>query len=190
MIETNLDKSDILFSRRSFVAAAAGVAAALILPSAPALALSKKDVRKLCFDHTHTGESMDVTYWADGNYVKNGLKQVNHLLRDFRNDKQKAIDPELLDQMVLLQRKLGSKGRFEIISAYRSPQTNRMLRRNSYGVAKNSFHLQAKAIDIRLSDVDLYTMRAAAVEMNAGGVGIYTGADFMHIDTGPVRSWG
>lgn len=189
-MENNNSDSSLLLSRRQVITGLAGVAATLILPSAPAFALPKKDVRKLCFDHTHTGESLDVVYWADGKYVKEGLKKVNYLLRDFRNDKQKKIDPELLDQMVMLQRNLGSDGRFEIISGYRSPQTNRMLRRHSHGVAKKSFHLQGKAIDIRLTDVDLYRMREAAVHMNAGGVGIYTGADFLHIDTGPVRNWG
>ncbi|MCE2926171.1 MAG: DUF882 domain-containing protein [Rickettsiales bacterium] len=177
-------------SRRELIFGAAALAAASALPSSPAFALPKKDVRKLRFEHTHTGESMDLVYFADGKYIKDGLKKANYLLRDFRNDKQKKIDPELLDRLVLLQRKLGSKGRFEIISAYRSPQTNKMLRRRSSGVAKNSFHLQGKAIDIRLTDVDLYTLRNAAVDLGGGGVGIYNGADFLHLDTGPERSWG
>lgn len=191
MTESDQFNKPLLLSRRQVITGLAGVAATLILPESPAFAaLPKKDIRKLGFDHTHTGESLDVVYWAEGKYVKSGLKKVNYLLRDFRNGKEKKIDPALLDQLVLLQRKLGSTGRFEIISGYRSPQTNRMLRRHSHGVAKKSFHLQGKAIDIRLTDVDLYTMRAAAVDMNAGGVGIYTGADFLHLDTGPIRTWG
>jgi uncharacterized protein YcbK (DUF882 family) len=177
-------------SRRQLLLGAAGVAAASVMPSMPAEALSVRDVRKLRFDHTHTGESLDLVYFADGKYIKDGLKKANYLLRDFRNDQQKKIDIELLDKLVLLQRKLGSSGRFEIISAYRSPQTNSMLRRRSSGVAKNSFHLQGKAIDIRLADVDLYTLRSAAIELGGGGVGIYSGADFLHLDTGPERSWG
>lgn len=189
MTEDTDSGNPLLLSRRSFITGAAAVATTLLLPNT-AFAAVKKDVRKLCFDHTHTGESLDIVYWANGTYVKDGLKKVNYLLRDFRNDKQKSIDPALLDRLVLLQRKLGSKGRFEIISAYRSPQTNALLRRHSHGVAKNSYHLKAKAIDVRLTDVDLYTLRNAAIEMGGGGVGIYTGADFLHLDTGPERAWG
>ncbi|MDX2113143.1 MAG: DUF882 domain-containing protein [Alphaproteobacteria bacterium] len=179
-----------VLSRRQLLLGAAALAAVSALPSSPALALTNRDVRKLKFDHTHTGESMELVYFADGRYIKEGLNKANHLLRDFRNDQVKAMDPQLLDKLVLLQRRLGSKGRFEIISAYRSPQTNQMLRRRSSGVAKNSFHLQGKAIDIRLTDVDLYTLRNAAVDLGGGGVGIYSGADFLHLDTGPERSWG
>jgi len=184
-----VNRDALILSRRSFVTGAAAVATTLLLPDV-SFAAAKKDVRKLCFDHTHTGESLDIVYWADGKYVKDGLKKLNYMLRDFRNDKQKAIDPALFDQLVWLQRKLGSSGRYEIISGYRSPQTNAMLRRHSHGVAKNSYHLKAKAIDIRLTDVDLYRLRNAAVDMGKGGVGIYTGADFLHLDTGPERSWG
>lgn len=188
MIETTTD-TPLLFSRRGFIASAAGAAATLILPE-PVFATVRKEARKLSFHHTHTDESMDVVYWADGKYNKDGLKKLNYLLRDFRNDKQKTIDPKLFDKLAMLQRSLGSHGRYEIISGYRSPQTNAMLRKHSHGVAKNSYHLQAKAIDIRLTDVDLYTLREAAVAMGGGGVGIYTGADFLHLDTGPERSWG
>ncbi len=190
VMENKLNNASIILSRRELLLGTAALIAASALPSSAALALPKKDVRKLKFDHTHTGESMELVYFADGKYIKDGLRKANYLLRDFRNDKQKKIDPELLDRLVILQRKLGSKGRFEIISAYRSPQTNKMLRRRSSGVAKNSFHLQGKAIDIRLTDVDLYTLRSAAVELGGGGVGIYNGADFLHLDTGPERSWG
>ncbi len=190
MTETNPADNSFCITRRQLVVGAAVLAAASALPAMPAYALPRKDVRKLRFDHTHTGESLEVVYYADGKYIKDGLKKANYLLRDFRNNQQKKIDPELLDRLVLLQRQLGSSGRFEIISAYRSPQTNRMLRRHSSGVAKKSFHLQGKAIDIRLTDVDLYTMRSAAVALGGGGVGIYTGADFLHLDTGPERSWG
>ena len=156
----------------------------------PVFALSAGEARSLAFKHTHTGETMDITYWADGGYIKDGLKKANYLLRDFRNGEQATMDPKLLDKLVALQRTLGSDGTFEIISAYRSPKTNAMLRSHSNGVAKKSYHLQAKAIDIRLTDVDLLKLHKAAREMGGGGVGLYTGSDFVHLDTGPERHWG
>jgi uncharacterized protein YcbK (DUF882 family) len=188
-MEKNGSKGNLLFSRRSFIACAAAAGSSLIIPDT-VFAATKTEARKLSFDHTHTGESMEITYWANGSYIKDGLKKANYLLRDFRNDKQKTIDPKLLDKLVMLQRSLGSNGRFEIISAYRSPQTNAMLRKRSSGVARKSMHLEGKAIDIRLTDVDLYTLREAAVALGGGGVGIYSGADFLHLDTGPERAWG
>lgn len=181
-------KESILISRRAFFTGVA--AASTLLAAKPVLALAGKDVRRLAFDHTHTGESMEIVYWANGSYVKDGLMRANYLLRDFRNDKQHTIDPQLLDRLALLQRKLGSKGRFEIISGYRSPETNGMLRGHSSGVAKKSYHLQGKAIDIRLTDVELGRLHDAAIDIGGGGVGLYTGSNFVHLDTGPQRSWG
>ena len=185
--------SSLLLSRRQVLTGIAGAAATLILPKKPAFAeevLPWNEVRKLNFSHTHTGEKMEITYFAGGSYVSEGLEKANYLLRDFRNNQEKEMDPKLLDQLIALQRTLGSEGKFEIISAYRSPETNKMLRRRSRGVAKKSFHLKGQAIDIRLSDIDLQTLRKAAMDMHAGGVGIYRGADFLHLDTGPERSWG
>jgi len=181
-------KESMLISRRAFIGGVAAASAALAVK--PAFALSGKDTRALAFYHTHTGEEMNITYFANGGYVKDGLKRVNYLLRDFRNNQQATIDPQLLDKLVALQRKLGSTGKFEIISAYRSPQTNAMLHAHSSGVASKSYHIQGKAIDIRLSDSDIYRIHNAALAMGNGGVGLYRGSDFVHLDTGPVRHWG
>ncbi len=192
-MDNNSPSSPLLLSRRQVLTGIAGAAATLVLPKKPAFAeevLPWNEVRKLRFSHTHTGEKMDITYFAGGDYVPEGLERANYLLRDHRNNQEKNMDPKLLDQMIALQRTLGSEGTFEIISGYRSPETNRMLRRRSRNVAKKSFHLKGQAIDIRLTDVDLQTLRSAAVEMHAGGVGIYRGADFLHLDTGPERTWG
>lgn len=188
MIDKKSDNS-LLLSRRQLVVGVAGVTAALLMPK-PAMAMLGGDVRKLSFSHTHTGESMDIAYWANGKYIKDGLQKANYLLRDFRSGEVVKIDPILLDQLAMLQRSVGSSGNFEIISAYRSPQTNKMLRRRSSGVAKKSFHMQGKAIDIRLTDVDLQTLRKSAIDMKAGGVGVYRSSNFLHLDTGAVRSWG
>jgi uncharacterized protein YcbK (DUF882 family) len=186
---TDPKKEPIMLSRRAFVTGLAGASALLALKPGWAFAAAGAP-RELSFLHTHTGEAMELVYWANGNYLKDGLRKANYLLRDFRNGEEHRIDPALLDQLALLQQKLGSNGRFEIISGYRSPQTNKMLRKRGAGVAKKSFHLQGKAIDIRLSDVPLHELRSAAIDMSKGGVGIYTGADFLHLDTGPQRSWG
>ena len=99
------------------------------------------------------------------------------------------MDPSVFDVLYEIQQKSGSTGTFEVISAYRSPQTNEMLRSKSGGVAKNSQHLQGKAIDVRLTDLDTAELRDVALSLGLGGVGYYAGSDFVHVDTGRVRRW-
>jgi uncharacterized protein YcbK (DUF882 family) len=173
-------------SRRFFVGAGLVVAGGLVSPAARA-ALAQP--RRLSFYHTHTGETLSATYWEGGAYVADALGRIDHILRDFVNDSERPIDRRLLDLLAELHRKLESRAPFEIISAYRSPSTNAMLRAHSDGVAKNSFHLKAMAIDIRLRDAPLRDLRQAAIDLGRGGVGIYPASDFVHVDTGPVRYW-
>lgn len=146
--------------------------------------------RSLAFNHLHTGEKLRVTYWAEGNYLTDSLQQINYLLRDFRNNQLLDIDTNLLDQLAQLQTQLNKPCEFQIISAYRSPQTNAMLQANSKGVAKHSMHLEGKAIDIRVPNVALSSLHQHALAMQAGGVGYYSQSDFVHLDTGRVRQWG
>jgi uncharacterized protein YcbK (DUF882 family) len=146
--------------------------------------------RSLAFNHLHTGEKLRVTYWAEGNYVADSLKQINFLLRDFRNNQALDMDTNLLDQLAQLQTQLNKPCEFQIISAYRSPQTNAMLQANSSGVAKHSMHLEGKAIDIRVPNIALSSLRQHALAMQAGGVGYYSQSEFVHLDTGRVRQWG
>jgi uncharacterized protein YcbK (DUF882 family) len=110
-------------------------------------------------------------------------------LRDFRSGDVAPIDRQLLDLLVELHRRSGSRKPFQIISGYRSPKTNAVLASASSGVAKHSMHMEAKAIDIRLSDVMLRDLRDTAIGMQAGGVGFYPRSDFVHVDTGRVRRW-
>ncbi len=145
--------------------------------------------RELSFLHTHTGERLSVAFYDGGKYVPDALQAVNHFLRDFRNDQVHPIDPDLLDTLYDLRRVTESKGEYQVISGYRSAETNEGLRRNSRGVAKHSLHLDGKAIDVRLDGVDLSRLRDAALAMERGGVGYYKKSDFVHIDTGRVRSW-
>jgi uncharacterized protein YcbK (DUF882 family) len=147
------------------------------------------DLRSLSFVHTHTGETLSTTYFQSGNYVASSLERVNHLLRDFRTGEVHSIDPALLDTLFDLQRKAQHDGPFEVISAYRSPQTNAALRHRSSAVAEHSMHLQGRAIDIRLRGFSTLRLRDLAIQLQRGGVGFYAASDFVHVDTGRVRRW-
>lgn len=180
------DRRDFLKYAASFCAIGAG---ALILPSQAGAASRLSSERRLKFLHLHTGETLNTTYWANGDYISEELNSINYLLRDFRSGDIEAIDKNLLDLLYLLQQNLGSAASYHIISAYRSPVTNALLRKRSKGVAKRSMHMQGKAIDIRLPGVQLKHLRQAALSLRAGGVGYYPKSDFVHVDTGRVRYW-
>lgn len=146
--------------------------------------------RTLAFSHTHTGEKLAVTYYENGQYVPEALAEINRLLRDFRTEEVHPFDLGLLDHLHDLKKILGAdKASFEIISAYRSPKTNEMLRNKTTGVAKKSYHMKGEAIDVRLAGVSTQRLRDAAVSLKVGGVGYYSRSDFIHLDMGRVRSW-
>ena len=147
--------------------------------------------RELSFYHTHTGKTLNVVYWRNGDYVDSALDEINVFLSDFRTGDQANMDPALLDIIYDVRESLGSDGRYQIISAYRSPKTNEMLRGRSAksGVAKNSQHVVGKAIDVRLEGVKTADLRDAALRLQRGGVGYYAASDFVHMDTGRVRHW-
>lgn len=145
--------------------------------------------RSLTFYHTHTEKWLTVTYAENGAYVDEALHEVSQFLGDFRSGHMAAMDPELFDVLYDLRQAVGSDGAYEVISAYRSPVTNEMLRQRSSGVARNSQHLKGTAIDVRLQGVDTAVLRDAAIELQRGGVGYYKSSDFVHIDTGRVRRW-
>ena len=166
---------------------------ALVLTAYASMSLGKMgtDERELSFYHTHTGQRLHVVYWQDGDYVDTALDQVNTFLSDFRTGDRVEIDPQLLDVIYDVRESLGSKGTYQIISAYRSPKTNEMLRNRSAssGVAKRSQHVLGKAIDVRLVGVNSAELRDAAIRLQRGGVGYYETSDFVHMDTGRVRRW-
>lgn len=126
---------------------------------------------------------------ARGRYLPTALSAVSHLLRDFRTGDEHPIDPRLLDLLHALHVSIGSQRPFEIISGYRSPGTNAMLRTHGGGVASGSLHMQGRAIDLRVGDVPLASLRDAALALRRGGVGYYPTSNFVHVDTGRVRRW-
>ncbi len=182
--------------RRAFLGFGAAAAAAALLPgraeAAAARTAAKAPTRALSFLHTHTGERLKVEYCAAGAYQPDALDEINRLLRDFRVDEVKPIDPKLLDLLHELGGTLESDQPFHVISGYRSPKTNQMLQSRGgahSGVASGSLHQAGKAIDIRLPGVKLDHLRGAARSLRLGGVGYYPSSNFVHVDTGRVRYW-
>jgi uncharacterized protein YcbK (DUF882 family) len=186
-----------IVSRRKFMSGVAALVGVAALPSNALASIPKfrigsvrKPARFLAFDNLHTGETIKLTYWEKGRYIKGALSEINHILRDHRTGDVKRIDTALLDKLFLLHNKLGSRNAFQVISGYRSPKSNAMMHGNSSGVAKKSMHMEGRAIDIRLSDVALSHLHNAALALNSGGVGYYPESQFVHIDTGKIRHWG
>jgi uncharacterized protein YcbK (DUF882 family) len=180
--------------RRHFLRTIASVAPVLALPrvasAMPAMPALPVGPRVLTFAHLHTAERLEVEYMDGARYLPDALSAVNHLLRDFRTGDIHDIDPALLDILHALRTSTGSRRPFEIISGYRSPRTNAMLRSHGGGgVAAGSLHMQGQAIDIRVGDVPLRSLRDAALDLARGGVGYYPASDFVHVDTGRVRRW-
>jgi uncharacterized protein YcbK (DUF882 family) len=145
--------------------------------------------KTLSFEHVHTGDKLKLTYFERGRYIKDALQEINYLLRDYHTDDIHPIDTALLDQLFDLKQTLGINKPFHIVSGYRSPFTNAQLRKHSHGVAEHSFHMQGRAIDIRVEGVQTKTIRNAALAMVRGGVGYYPHNNFVHLDTGEFRTW-
>jgi uncharacterized protein YcbK (DUF882 family) len=173
------------WTRRRILAAAISIPAI----SLPGLATAASSAQRLRFWNTHTNEKLDIVYRDKRGTRPDALAQINHILRDHRTGTVTQMDAGLLDILSALYDGHGSTGRFEIISGYRSPASNEMLRHRSGGVAKNSYHTLGQAIDIRLSDVSTSQLRDSALELGRGGVGYYASDDFIHVDTGRVRFW-
>lgn len=152
------------------------------------------ETRTLSIYHTHTKESLTVTYMVNGKYVPSAMKKLNHILRDWRRGEAITIDPKTINLMWELHADLGSKKPVHIVSGYRSPKTNAFLKRIGRNVARKSQHMKGKAIDIYFPDVNTKTMRNSALVRLVGGVGYYRSgggpSGFLHIDSGNVRHWG
>ncbi|MGE0605191.1 MAG: DUF882 domain-containing protein [Xanthobacteraceae bacterium] len=147
------------------------------------------DTRTLSFFHTHSKESITVTFKVNGRYDEAALAKLNHFLRDWRNQKQTKMNPHLFDILWEVNRDTGGKEPIQIISSFRSPETNEMLRSRSNGVARHSQHILGNAIDFRIPGVQLAELRAAGLRLQRGGVGFYPGSDFVHMDTASIRHW-
>lgn len=172
-------------SRRRILAALA----AAPLGAGSGFVLGEEAPRTLAFYHTHTDETLAITYFERGAYVETALAEINHLLRDFRTGDVAPIDPALLDILYRAASACGAQ-RFEVISGYRSPATNASLADKSAGVSRRSLHVEGRAIDVRLTGYDTAKLRRACIALGLGGVGYYPQSDFVHLDTGRVRSWG
>ena len=145
--------------------------------------------RSLDLYNALTGETIEVAYWVKGEYVPEALKALNHFLRDPHNGKVTEIDPGLFDFIYDIASKLDVKDTINVISGYRSPATNDRLRRRNSAAAKGSFHVKGKAVDVRIPGHSTKSVRQVALDLKQGGVGYYPRSGYVHIDTGPVRSW-
>ncbi|MBE2295038.1 MAG: DUF882 domain-containing protein [Phycisphaerales bacterium] len=185
----NNDENQPALGRRGFLKLAVGGLGALALAPTLLEAAIQRD-RYLSFYNPNTGESIRQVYWTprDG-YIRESINEVSWGLRDHHNDQVKLFDTNVLDQLYALQLQLGPGRPLHIISGYRSSDTNRRLREQSRRVARNSYHIQAMALDIRLPDGQISDLYRAARSLGAGGVGYYPRSNFIHVDSGPVRYW-
>jgi uncharacterized protein YcbK (DUF882 family) len=189
---SRIESTGPVVSRRAFLG---GMAVGLTVASpafsaAPAILRNAGNFRALTLVNGHTAERLNCVYWIDGGYVPEALEAFNYILRDWRENLVKPIDPKTLDIMAATHELLGCSDPFDVVSGYRCPKTNAMLRDRSRGVAKNSYHLKGMAVDLACRSRSVRQVAAAAQSLGAGGVGRYSRSEFTHVDSGPVRQWG
>ncbi len=179
-------------SRRGLLTAfaATAVTAAPTFSNAAGFLRGGGDIRRIRMYSGRTGERIDTIYWIEGQYIGEALREITLFMRDWRNGKQIQIDNRTIDIMAATHNLLDVTEPYMLLSGYRSPETNAMLRSRSSGVARNSLHMRGQAADLRLSSRSVSQMARAAASCRAGGVGRYSGSNFVHMDCGPVRSWG
>ncbi|MEZ5813715.1 MAG: YcbK family protein [Alphaproteobacteria bacterium] len=150
---------------------------------------SARNTWRVGFRHAHTGESFNGVYRVGDKYLPEAFERLNYVLRDFRTGEVFPMDPRVIDIMALVQKKANVRGPMTIFSGYRSPKTNNRLRKNTSGVAKNSFHMYGQALDMHIDNYSTRNLCSIAKDLRAGGVGYYPKSQFVHVDTGSVRSW-
>ena len=187
-----MNKTNGTFTRRGILAAFAAttVAAAPTYSSAAGFLRGGGDIRRLRMYSGRTGERIDMIYWVDGDYIRDAVDEINLFMRDWRTNDVKPIDLRTLDILAAAHNMMDTSEPYMLISGYRSPRTNAMLRARGSGVAKNSRHLRGEAADVRLNSRSVHQLARAALACQGGGVGRYSGSNFVHMDCGPVRSWG
>lgn len=169
--------------------AATAVTAAPTFSNAAGFLRGGGDIRRIRMYSGRTGERLDMVYWIEGKYIKDAVREVNHFMRDWRTDDVKEIDLRTIDIMAAAHNLLDVSEPYMLLSGYRSPKTNAMLRSRSRGVAKNSLHMRGQAADLRLASRSVSQMAKAAMACRAGGVGKYHRSNFVHMDCGVVRDW-
>ncbi|MBK5945504.1 Tat pathway signal protein [Rhodobacter veldkampii DSM 11550] len=181
-----------MISRRGLLGAFAAtmITAAPTSTNAFGILRGAGDIRRIKMYSGRTGETLDTVYWIEGEYIPEALKEINHFMRDWRNGQKVVIDPRTVDIAAAAHRLLDVNEPYMMLSGYRSPQTNAMLRSRSRGVAKNSLHMKGQAADLRLKSRSVGQIYNAASACHAGGVGRYSRSNFVHMDCGPVRTWG
>ena len=186
------DSGSASMTRRALLGAFAAttVTAAPTFANAAGFLRGGGDIRRLRMTSPRTGESIDTIYWIEGSYIREAVREITLFMRDWRTDEVRDIDPRTIDILAATHGLLEVTEPYMLLSGYRSPSTNRMLRRRSSGVAKNSRHLYGQANDVRLASRSVGQMYRAAMTCKGGGVGRYSSSDFVHMDCGPVRSWG
>jgi uncharacterized protein YcbK (DUF882 family) len=179
-------------SRRAIlgVFAATAVSAAPTFSNAAGFLRGAGDVRRIQMDSGRTGERLDTIYWIDGEYIGEAIREISLFMRDWRNGQAVGIDTRTVDIIAATHNLLDVSEPFQLLSGYRSPQTNAMLRSQSSGVARNSLHMRGQAADIHHDSRSVNQIARAALACQAGGVGRYSGSGFVHMDCGDVRTWG
>ena len=179
-------------SRRSllFAGLAAYGAVATKAVASPSILRGAGDIRTISLSNPRTGEKLHSVYWVEGHYIPEVMAEIDHIMRDWRLDQKRRIEPGVIDMMAAAHRLLDTREPFTLFSGYRSPQTNQMLRRRSRGVARDSYHMKGMAADLHLDTRSVRQIAGAAQSLGAGGVGRYSRSNFVHMDSGPTRSWG
>lgn len=191
MTDSIKNSSAGLLSRRGLLRAfaATAVAAAPTYANAAGFLRGAGDIRRVRMYSGRTGEAIDTIYWIEGEYIKDALKEINYFMRDWRFNKTISINARTIDIMAATHSLLETDEPYMMLSGYRTPKTNAMLRSRSRGVAKNSLHMKGMAGDLRLKSRTVTQMARAALSCKAGGVGRYHKSHFVHMDCGPVRTW-
>ncbi len=186
MLQTN----KVRFSRQRRLALLAALGSSCVPYGNAIASLSTYPELSLSLYNLHTTESFNGVFWAAGSYDTDALGQINSLLRDHRTNGVVEIDPRLLSMLYLVRNRVENASQpFSIISGYRSAETNRKLALRNSGVAKNSYHIKGRAVDIRLPGIETSQLKEAGLSLRVGGVGYYEKSDFIHLDTGPFRTW-
>ncbi|MHC0052980.1 YcbK family protein [Actibacterium sp. D379-3] len=181
-----------MITRRGLLGAFAAttVVAAPTYSNAFGLLRGAGDIRRISMYSGRTGESLDTIYWIEGEYIKEAAKEINYFMRDWRQDAVTSMDLRTVDIAAAAHRLMDTDEPYMLLSGYRTPQTNAMLRSRSSGVAKKSLHMKGQANDLRLKSRSVNQMFKAASSCNAGGVGKYSRSNFVHMDCGQIRNWG